>query len=84
MISKDVAQSECCVICATIWLFGYLALQSYVSRVYNRGLRTHPWGKPVLRVTEDEMMLRIFKVCGLLVRKSKTQLHRVLDIYLHC
>ena len=28
-----------------------LAMQSWVNREYRRGLRTHPWGAPVLRIS---------------------------------
>ncbi len=57
----------------TIWQLGCLAEQSYVSRVNRRGLSTQPCGEPVLRVMEEEMVLWILTVWGLLVRKSKTQ-----------
>ena len=43
---------------------------------YRRGLSTQPWGAPVLRVSEEEVWLPILTTWGLLVRKSRIQLHR--------
>ena len=34
-----------------------VATQSWVNRQYRRGLSTHPWGTPVLRVSVAEVML---------------------------
>nr|XP_013769574.1 PREDICTED: arrestin domain-containing protein 3-like [Pundamilia nyererei] len=42
---------------------------SYVYKEYSRGLRTHPWGAPVLRVVEAETCPPILTACGLPVRK---------------
>ncbi|KAF7642677.1 hypothetical protein LDENG_00253320 [Lucifuga dentata] len=60
----------------TIRLPGCLAEQSYVSSMYSRGLRTHPWGEPVFRVMGEDEMLWTLTVCGRCVRKSSTQLQR--------
>ncbi|KAK3524892.1 hypothetical protein QTP86_011310 [Hemibagrus guttatus] len=46
-----------------------VATQSYVYNEYSRGLRTQPWGAPVLRVREAETCLPILTACGLPVRK---------------
>ena len=35
-----------------------------------------PWGAPVLRVSEEEVWLRILTTWGLLVRKFRIQMHR--------
>ncbi|XP_061591493.1 NACHT, LRR and PYD domains-containing protein 12-like [Cololabis saira] len=48
---------------------------SWVSRVKTRGLKTHPWGAPVLTVTVLDVMLVTRTACGFLVRKSRSQLH---------
>src|SRR4029434_8180982 len=53
-----------------------VATQSCVYREYRRGLSTQPWGAPVLRVSEEEECLPILTTWGLLVRKSRIQLHR--------
>ena len=34
-----------------------VATQSWVNREYRRGLRTHPCGAPVLRISGVEMLL---------------------------
>lgn len=60
----------------TIWLLGWVAEHSCVRRLYNRGLRAHPWGEPVLRVMEVDVISSILTFCGLLVRKSSIQLQR--------
>ena len=46
-------------------------------REYSRGLRTHPWGAPMLRVSVEEVLLPILTACGLPVRKSRIQMLRV-------
>lgn len=46
-----------------------VAIQSYVYNEYNKGLRTHPWSAPVLRVSEDEICLPTLIACGLSDRK---------------
>ncbi|KAI3371066.1 hypothetical protein L3Q82_023708 [Scortum barcoo] len=68
-----------CVIRETsrIRQLGCIAEQSCVSRVNRRGLSTQPWGELVLRVMEEEETSWILTDCGLSVRKSRTQLHRV-------
>ena len=45
-------------------------MQSWVNWEYSRGLRTHPWGAPVLRVSVKEVLLPILTACGLPFRKS--------------
>jgi hypothetical protein len=45
--------------------------QSKVNKEYSRGLRTHPWGTPVLRVSLKEVSLPIFTAFGLPISKSK-------------
>lgn len=34
-----------------------MATQSCVNKKYRRGLSTHPWGAPVLRVSEEEVVI---------------------------
>jgi hypothetical protein len=34
-----------------------IATQSWVNREYRRGLKTHPYGAPVLRISGVEMLL---------------------------
>ena len=53
-----------------------LSTQSWVNREYWRGLRTHPCGASVLRITEAEVLFHTFTTMGQPVRKSMTQLHR--------
>nr|XP_061820457.1 uncharacterized protein LOC133608870 [Nerophis lumbriciformis] len=55
----------------TMWLVVDLAQQSWVINVNSSGLRTQPWGEPVLRE-----MLPTLTDWGLSVRKSSSQLHR--------
>ncbi len=55
-----------------------VATQSCVYREYRRGLRTQPWGAPVLRVIGEEMLMPTLTTWRLPVRKSKIQLHREL------
>jgi hypothetical protein len=50
-----------------------VAMQSWV---YRRGLSTHPWGAPVLRISVAEVLLSTLTTWGRPVRKSKTQMHR--------
>ena len=40
------------------------------------GLSTQPWGEPVFRVMVEDVLLFILTLCGLQVRKSRTQLQR--------
>ena len=53
-----------------------MATQSWVNREYRRGLRTHPCGAPVLRISGVEMLFPNLTTWGWPVRKSRTQLHR--------
>ena len=53
-----------------------MATQSWVNMVYRRGLRTHPCGAPVLRISRVEMLFPTVTTWGLPVRMSRTQLHR--------
>ena len=53
-----------------------VATQSWVNKEYRRGLRTHPCGAPVLRISGEEMLLPTLTTWGRPVRKSSTQLHR--------
>ena len=50
-----------------------MAPQSCVNREYRRGLRTHPCGAPVLRISGVEMLFPTLINWGLPVRKSSTQ-----------
>jgi hypothetical protein len=34
-----------------------LAMQSWVNREYRRGLSTHPWGAPVLKISVADVLL---------------------------
>ena len=34
-----------------------LAMQSWVNREYRKGLSTHPWGGPVLRISVADVLL---------------------------
>ena len=54
----------------------YEATQSWVYREYRRGLRTHPCGAPLLRISVEVVMLPTFTTWGWPVRKFRTQLHR--------
>ena len=47
-----------------------------VDREYRRGLRKHPCGAQVLRISGVEMLLPTLTTWGCPVRKSRTQLHR--------
>ena len=38
----------------------YMAKQSWVNREYRRGLRTHPCGAPVLRISGVEILFPTF------------------------
>ena len=53
-----------------------MVTQSWVNGEYRRGLSTHPYGAPVLRDSEVEMLFPTFITWGRPVRKSRTQLHR--------
>ena len=65
MASANLIQLEAC-----------MATLSWVKREYRRGLRLHPCGAPVLRISVAEGLLPNFTTLGWLVRKSRTQLHR--------
>jgi hypothetical protein len=39
----------------------------------SRGLRTHPWGTPELRVSVEEVLLLFLTHCGLPVKKFRIQ-----------
>ena len=41
-----------------------MAMQSWVNREYRRGLSTHPYGAPVLRISEVEVLFPSFTTCG--------------------
>jgi hypothetical protein len=43
---------------------------------YRRGLSTHPWGAPVLRLSMVEVLLPTLTTWGRPVRKSRIQLQR--------
>ena len=58
-----------------IELEAFMAMQSWVKREYRKGLRMHPCGAPVLRISEVEMLFPTFTTWGPPVRKSRTQLH---------
>ena len=47
-----------------IELEGCMATKSWVNRDYRRGLRTHPCGAPVLRISEVEMLFPTFNTWG--------------------
>ena len=53
-----------------------VAKQSWVNREYRRGLRMHPVGAPVLRISGVYMLFPTFTTWGRPFRKSRTQLHR--------
>ena len=53
-----------------------VATQSWVNRDSRMGLGTHPFGDPVLRIREVEVLFPSFITWGWHVRKSRTQLHR--------
>jgi hypothetical protein len=53
-----------------------LAMQSWVNREYRRGLSTHPWGAPVLRISLADVLLPSLTTWGQHVRKSRIQLQR--------
>ncbi|KAJ8353357.1 hypothetical protein SKAU_G00209240 [Synaphobranchus kaupii] len=53
-----------------------VATRSWVYREYRRGMRTHPWGAPVLRVSGVEVVVPILTIWRRPNRKSKIQLHR--------
>ena len=48
-----------------------MAMQSWVNREYRRGLRKHPCGAPVLRISGVEMLLPTFHHLG--VARQKVQ-----------
>lgn len=51
-------------------------MQPWVNREYRSGLSTQPWGTPMFRFSEKEVMLLRLTACGLCVRKSNIQLKR--------
>ena len=53
-----------------------LAMQSWVNRDYRRGLSTHPWGAPVLRISIADVLLPTFTTWVRPVRKSRIQMQR--------
>ena len=53
-----------------------LAMQLWVNREYRRGLSTHPWGTPVLRISVADVLLPTLTTWGRPVRKSRIQLQR--------
>jgi hypothetical protein len=53
-----------------------LAIQSWVNRMYRRGLSTHPCGAPVLRISMADVLLPTLTTWGRPVRKSRIQLQR--------
>ena len=53
-----------------------LAMQSWVNREYRRGLSTHPWGVPVLRISVADVLLPTLTSWGRPVRKYRIQLQR--------
>ena len=53
-----------------------LTMQSWVNREYRRGLSTHPWGAPVLRISVADVLLPTLTTWGRPVRKSRIQLQR--------
>ena len=53
-----------------------LAMQSWVNKEYRRGLSTHPWGAPVLKISVADVMLPTLTTWGRPVRKSRIQLQR--------
>ena len=59
-----------------IELEGNLATQSSVYKEYCRGLRTQPFGAPVLRIIKEKVLLPILTDCGLWVRKFRIQSER--------
>ena len=48
-----------------------LAVQSCVKREDRRGLSTHPWGVPVLRISVADVFLPTLTTWGRPVRKSR-------------
>jgi hypothetical protein len=50
--------------------------QLWVNREYRRGLSTHPWGSPVLRISVADVLLHTLPTWGRPVRKSRIQLQR--------
>ena len=53
-----------------------MAMQSWVNRECRVGLRTHPCGDPLLRISGVEMLLPTLTTWGRPVRKSRIQLQR--------
>ena len=51
-------------------------MQSWMNREYWRGLSTHPWGAPVLRIRVADVLLPTLTTLGRSVRKSRIQLQR--------
>jgi hypothetical protein len=53
----------------------FVATQSWVNKEYSKGLRTHPCGSLVLRISKVEVF-PTFTTWGKPVRKSRTKLHK--------
>ena len=53
-----------------------LAMQSWVNREYRRGLSTHPWGAPVLRISMADISLPTLTTWWRPVRKYRIQFQR--------
>ena len=53
-----------------------LAMQLWVNKEYRRGLSTHPWGAPVLRISVADVLVPTLITWGRPVRKSRIQLQR--------
>jgi hypothetical protein len=53
-----------------------LAAQLWLNREYMRGLSTHPWGAPVLRINVADVLLPTLTTWRRPVRKSRIQLPR--------
>ena len=56
-----------------------MATQLWVNREYRRGLRMHPCGAPVLRISGVEMLFPAFTIWGRPVSKPRTQFHRAVS-----
>ena len=51
-------------------------MQSWVNREYRKGLSTHPYGAPVLRIRVAGVLLPTLTTLGRPVRKARIQLQR--------
>ena len=52
-------------------------MQSWVNRKYRRGLSTHPWGAPVLRISMADVLVPTLTTWGQPIRKPRIQLQKV-------